>query len=91
MDGSRLESAAFAAGGLRAPVERALRDQIWLKLLGNVAFLQAGRRLELDCMTGAIIELAGRLGVDVPHVRTVHACATLLDSVNRGSAARVAQ
>jgi 2-dehydropantoate 2-reductase len=31
-------SAAFAAGGLRAPVEARLRDQIWLKLVGNVAF-----------------------------------------------------
>jgi len=140
-------SAAFAAGGLRAPVEPRLRDQIWLKLIGNVAFnpitaltgatlgelgtvpqmrgllqeifaecaavadqlgirfpvsldrrleaglavgdhktsmlqdLEAGKRLELGCMTGAVVELAGRLGVDVPHVRTVHACATLLDQL----------
>ena len=42
-DGSRSPrceqiSAAFAAGGLRAPVETRLRDQIWLKLVGNVAF-----------------------------------------------------
>jgi 2-dehydropantoate 2-reductase len=138
-------SAAFGAGGLRAPVETRLRDQIWLKLVGNVAFnpitaltratlgelgtlpemhdllraiftecaavagrlgitfpvsldrrleagiavgdhktsmlqdLEAGKRLELDCMTGAVAELAGRLGIDVPHVRTVHACAKLLD------------
>jgi 2-dehydropantoate 2-reductase len=153
-DGSATErcariSAAFAAGGLKAPVESRLRDQIWLKLIGNVAFnpitaltratlgdlgtvpeminllravfaecaqvaeglgirfpvsldrrleagiavgdhrtsmlqdLEAGKRLELDCMTGAVAELAARLGVDVPHVRTVHACATLLDRLNR--------
>jgi 2-dehydropantoate 2-reductase len=141
----KLISDAFAAGGLKAPVEARLRDQIWLKLVGNVAFnpitaltgaalgelgavpempdllraifaecaavagllgisfpvsldrrleaglavgdhktsmlqdLEAGRRLELDCMTGAVVELAGRLGIDVPHVRTVHACAKLLD------------
>jgi len=139
-----LISAAFGAGGLRAPVEARLRDQIWLKLVGNVAFnpvtaltratlgqlgelpemrdllraiftecasvadrlgisfpvsldrrleaglavgdhktsmlqdLEAGKRLELDCMTGAIVELAEHLGVDVPHIRTVHACAKLL-------------
>jgi 2-dehydropantoate 2-reductase len=149
-DGSTTErckaiSEAFAAGGLRAPVEARLRDQIWLKLVGNVAFnpvtaltratlgelgtvremrdllraifaecamvadrlgirfpvsldrrleagiavgdhktsmlqdLEAGKRLELDCMTGAVTELAERLGVDVPHVRTIHACAKLLD------------
>jgi 2-dehydropantoate 2-reductase len=141
-------SAAFTAGGLRAPVEARLRDQIWLKLVGNVAFnpitaltratlgelgtlpemrdllreifaecaavadrlgisfpvsldrrldaglavgahktsmlqdLEAGKRLELDCMTGAVAELAGRLGIDVPHVRTVHACAKLLDQLS---------
>ena len=34
----RLISAVFAAGGLKAPVDARLRDQIWLKLVGNVAF-----------------------------------------------------
>jgi 2-dehydropantoate 2-reductase len=153
-DGSRSQrceriSEAFAAGGLKAPVETKLRDQIWLKLVGNVAFnpitaltratlgelgtttemvellraifaecaavaerlgisfpvsldrrleagiavgdhktsmlqdLEAGKRLELGCMTGAVVELAGRLGVAVPHVQTVHACATLLDRLSR--------
>ncbi|HWF80492.1 MAG TPA: 2-dehydropantoate 2-reductase [Streptosporangiaceae bacterium] len=142
-------SAAFAAGGLRAPVESRLADQIWLKLIGNVAFnpitaltgatlgqlgelpemvdllravfgecarvadrlgvkfpvsldrrleaglavgdhktsmlqdLQAGKRLEVGCMTGAVVELADRLGIDVPHVRTIHACASLLDRLTR--------
>jgi len=142
-------AAAFKAGGLKAPVETKLRDQIWLKLIGNVAFnpvtaltratlgelgtvpemvdllkavfaecaavaeplgirfpvpldrrleagiavgdhktsmlqdLEAGKQLELGCMTGAVAELAGRLGVPVPHVETIHACATLLDQLNR--------
>jgi 2-dehydropantoate 2-reductase len=140
-------SRAFAAGGLRAPVDPRLRDQIWLKLVGNAAFnpitaltgatlgqlgtlpamhdllralfaesaavaarlgisfpvsldrrleagievgdhktsmlqdLEAGKRLELECMTGAIVELAARLGVDVPHTSTVHACVQLLDQL----------
>jgi 2-dehydropantoate 2-reductase len=141
----RLISAAFAAGGLKAPVVAQLRDQIWLKLVGNVAFnpitaltratlgelgtvpemhdllqaifdecaavagrlgisfpvsldrrleaglavgdhktsmfqdLEAGKRLEVDCLTGAVVELAKQTDIDVPHVRTVHACAKLLD------------
>jgi 2-dehydropantoate 2-reductase len=149
----RLISAAFAAGGLRAPVEARLRDQIWLKLVGNVAFnpvtaltgatlgqlgelpemrdllrailaecasvagrlgisfpvsldrrleaglavgghktsmlqdLEASKRLELDCMTGAIVELAEYLGIDVPHTRAVHACAKLLDRLTTERAA----
>jgi 2-dehydropantoate 2-reductase len=142
-------SADFIAGGLKAPVDTRLRDQIWLKLLGNVAFnpvtaltgatlgelgslpevrelllaifaecaavasrlgvtfpvtmerrleaglavgdhktsmlqdAEAGKELELNCMTGAVVELAGRFGIDVPHVRTVHACAKLLDHQRR--------
>jgi 2-dehydropantoate 2-reductase len=142
-------SAAFAAGGLKAPVDPRLRDQIWLKLVGNVAFnpitaltgatlgelgtlpemtgvlraifaecaavagrlgvtfpvsldrrlaagiaigdhktstlqdREAGKQLEIDCMTGAVAELAGLLGVEVPHVATVHACAKLLGQLAR--------
>ena len=138
-------SAAFVAGGLKCPVERRLRDQIWLKLIGNAAFnpisaltgatlgqlgllpemlavlraimeecaevatalgaslrisverrleagievgehktsmlqdREAGKPLELDCITGAVIEIGDRLGIPVPHTRTVHACAKLLD------------
>ncbi len=147
-------SEAFVAGGLKAPVEERLREQIWLKLVGNVAFnpvtaltratlgelgtlpemaqllramleesaavaqaldielpvsidrrleagiavgdhktstlqdLEAGKPLELDCMSGAVIELAARLDVAVPHVEAVHACAKLLDVVSRAQAAQ---
>jgi 2-dehydropantoate 2-reductase len=138
---------AFTAGGLKAPIDDRLRDQVWLKLIGNVAFntvaaltgatlgelgtrpetvallrsmleeaaavgeamglrlpvsidrrlergfavgdhrpstlqdLEAGKSLELECMTGAVIELAELLGVQVPQTRAVHACATMLDAV----------
>jgi 2-dehydropantoate 2-reductase len=140
---------AFAAGGLKCPVEADIRRHIWLKLIGNAAFnpvtaltgatlgelgsrpemlellrallaegtevatrlgielpvsperrleagiavgehktsmlqdLQAGKPLELDCMTGAVVELAGRLGLAVPHLATIYACASLLDGLNR--------
>ena len=145
-------SEAFVAGGLKCPVEERLRDQIWLKLIGNVAFnpvtaltratlgelgalpemlellraifeecasvaaaldvelpvslerrleagiavgdhktsmlqdLEAGKPLEIDCMTGAVIELADKLGIPVPHTRAVHACAKLLDRPTRDRA-----
>jgi 2-dehydropantoate 2-reductase len=149
-------SAAFAAGGLKAPVEERLRDQIWLKLIGNVSFnpisaltratlgelgtnedmvdllremfaecaavadrlgiefpvslerrlqagfevgdhktsmlqdLEAGKPLELDCMTGALVELADLLEISVPHTRTVHVATELLDATSRARAAREA-
>jgi 2-dehydropantoate 2-reductase len=152
LDGSKSErgqaiSKLFVTAGLKAPLDANIRDQVWLKLIGNAAFnpitaltgatlgdlgkheevvevlravlaecaevaarlgvrfpvsldrrleagiavgphktsmlqdLEAGRPLELDCMTGAIVELADRLGIAVPHTRTVHACALLRDSL----------
>jgi len=143
-------SAAFTAGGLKAPIDVRIRDQIWLKLVGNVAWnpvttltrstlgelarfpevvdvlraiiaecaavaerlaitfpvslerrlkaglavgdhktsmlqdLEAGKPLELDCMTGAVIELAATFGIDVPHIKTVHACTKLLSAGAQG-------
>ena len=152
-DRCRWISEAFVAGGLKCPIEERLREQIWLKLIGNVAFnpvtaltgatlgelgtlpemeqllramleesaavaaalgvelpvsierrlergidvgahktstlqdLEAGKPLELDCMSGAVIELAHRLGIAVPHVEAVHACAKLIDALGRARSA----
>jgi 2-dehydropantoate 2-reductase len=147
----------FVRGGLKCPVETSLREQIWLKLLGNVAFnpvsaltgatlgelgtlpemrdllravmeesasiatalgvelpvsiehrlergiavgdhktsmlqdVEAGKALETDCLTEAVIELAEQLGIDVPHTRTLHACVKLLEArVCAGSVRRPA-
>jgi 2-dehydropantoate 2-reductase len=140
-------SEAFRAGGLRAPVETDLREQIWLKLIGNVAFnaasaltgatlgelgsrpemvaalravleecaqvaevlgvtlpvsverrleagfavgdhktsmlqdLEAGRRLEIGCLSGAVVELADRHAIPAPTTRALHACTVLLDEL----------
>jgi 2-dehydropantoate 2-reductase len=141
----RAISQAFAAGGLKAPVETDLAPQIWLKLVGNaslnplsairrktlgelganpetvellramfeevaavaaalgvelpvslerrlegafavgdhktsmLADLEAGKPLELDCMTGAVIELAHELAVPVPRLEEVYASAKRLN------------
>lgn len=146
---------AFIAGGLRCPVDARLREQIWLKLIGNAALnpisaltgatlgqlgrsadaralvrtimeecasvasalgvdlpvsidrrleaafavgehktsmlqdLEAGKPLELDCMTGAVIEIASRLGVSVPHTRAVHTCVRLIEQVRGPADAQV--
>jgi 2-dehydropantoate 2-reductase len=150
----RLISKAFAQGGLKGPVDERIREQIWLKLIGNAAFnpitaltgatlaqlgelpemmtllrelfdetaavahaigidiplslerrlqagievgdhktsmlqdLEAGKPLELDCMTGVVSELAERVDVDVPRTRAIHACAKLLDRMCQGGEAR---
>ncbi|KAA5606410.1 2-dehydropantoate 2-reductase [Roseospira marina] len=38
---------------------------------------EAGRRLELDAILGAVLELADRVGVEVPTLRTIHALTEL--------------
>lgn len=139
---------AFRAGGLKCPVSVRLRDEIWLKLIGNAAFnpvsvltratlgqlgelpemrealralleesaavaaalgaelpvsierrleggfevgdhkpsmlqdFEAGKPLEIDCMTGAIIELAEKVGVDVPRLRLVDAAVRVAEIAN---------
>jgi 2-dehydropantoate 2-reductase len=148
-DGSKSERVVRVAGplikaGLRAPVTQRLRNEIWVKLLGNVAFnpmsaltratlvqmardpdvsdlarrimgevelvasklgielsisidqrmagvekmgehktsmlqdLEAGRPMELEAISGAVIEIGEKVGVPMPYTRSVYACAKLL-------------
>ena len=48
--------------------------------------LEAGKPLELGCMTGAVIELAARLGIAVPHTTAVDACTRLLGELRTRAA-----
>jgi 2-dehydropantoate 2-reductase len=41
--------------------------------------LEAGRPTEIDPIVGSVVELAGRLGVDVPHLETLYASVKLLE------------
>jgi 2-dehydropantoate 2-reductase len=140
------------AAGFRCPVTTRFRHEIWVKLLGNVAFnpisaltlgtleelvrnpdtcgvvraimaeteavagklgielpisidqriagaekvgahktsmlqdLEAGRPMEIEAVVGAVVELGERLGVPMPHTRTVYACVKMLDEKKRRSA-----
>ena len=49
--------------------------------------LEAGRPLELEAVVGAVIELGERLGVPMPHTRTVYACARLLEAAGESGRA----
>ena len=136
---------ALQAGGLKARVARDLREEIWVKLMGNATFnplsaltgatmaqlcgfpetralagammeellavaralgceprvsierrlegaaavgahktsmlqdLEAGRRLELDVLSTAVLELGELTGVELPRILAVHAATALLD------------
>ena len=144
-------STAFRAGGLRAPIAHRLRDEIWLKLIGNAALnpisvltratlgrlgevpelravlrallgegaavaealgatltvsidrrleaafevgdhktsmlqdFEAGKPLEIDCMTGAVVELADKVGVAVPRLRVIDAAVRAAELVASGA------
>jgi 2-dehydropantoate 2-reductase len=148
---ARRISELLIRAGLRAPITTHLRQEIWVKLLGNAAFnpisaltgatiagilgdpetratarnimleiqalaqrlglelpvsidqriagaekvgehktsmlqdIEAGRRLELDAISGAALELGERLGVAMPHTRAVYACARLLAARKNGA------
>jgi 2-dehydropantoate 2-reductase len=149
LDGSQTERIAALSGvltgaGLKAPVQPRIRQELWVKLMGNAVFnplsaltraglgamaespvlapvvraameevdavaarlgitipvsivqrirgaarvgnhktsmlqdLESGRPMEIDAITGSVVELAGRLGVPVPHLETIYASAKLL-------------
>ena len=155
-DGSRSERCkaiadAFIKSGLRAPITARIRNEIWVKILGNVAFnpisaltgatlvamvrdpgvndvvrnimteveavaaklgfdlpisidqriagaekvgehktsmlqdLEAGRPMELEAVVGAVVEIGERLGIAMPHTKTVYACTKLLDLTRRAA------
>jgi 2-dehydropantoate 2-reductase len=151
-DGTRSErckaiSETLIKAGIRCPVTQKIRTEIWVKILGNVAFnpisaltratlaqmardpevrhvvrnimleveavaakmgiempisvdqriagaekigehktsmlqdLESGRPMELEAVVGAVVELGERLGVPMPHTRTVYACTRLLGAI----------
>ncbi len=149
LDGSKTEriqslSRLLAGARLKAPIQPRVRQELWVKLLGNAVFnplsvltrstlgemaespfvapivraameeivevarqvgieipvtidqriggaarvgahktsmlqdLEAGRPLEIDALLGSVVELAGRLGVAVPHLQTIYGSVKLL-------------
>ena len=43
--------------------------------------LESGRPMELESVVGVVIELGEKLGLSMPHTRTLDSCARLLDQV----------
>ena len=134
----------LVSAGLKAPVQSRIRQELWVKLMGNAVFnpmsvltraslgamaespelshivraameevgtvaqrlgiempvtidqrirgaarvgdhktsmlqdLESGRPLEIDAVAGSVVELAGRLGVPVPHLETMYGCVKVL-------------
>ena len=52
--------------------------------------VEAGKPLEIDGMLGAVVELAEVTGIEVPTLRALHACVSLLDRTIRDEGMRIA-
>ena len=52
--------------------------------------VEAGKPLEIDGMLGAVVELAEATGVEVPALRALYACVSLLDRTIRDEGIRIA-
>ena len=46
--------------------------------------LEAGRPMEIDALTGSVVELGDRLGIPVPHLRTLYSAVKLLQATSVG-------
>ena len=46
--------------------------------------LESGRPMEIDALTGSVVELGDRLGIPVPHLRTLYASVKLLQASSVG-------
>jgi 2-dehydropantoate 2-reductase len=46
--------------------------------------LEAGRPMEIDALTGSVVELGDRLGIPVPHLQTLYSAVKLLQTTSIG-------
>ncbi|HEY7678150.1 MAG TPA: 2-dehydropantoate 2-reductase, partial [Candidatus Methylomirabilis sp.] len=78
-EGAMREIAAVAAAaGVRFPERAVARGLAWARQAlpiktSTLQDLEAGKRLELDALTGAVVRKAAALGVPVPTVAALHA------------------
>ena len=78
--------------GFRVTMERRIggAEAIGRHKTSMLQDVEAGKPLEIDGMLGAVVELAEATGVDVPALRTLYACVSLLDRTIREEGVRIA-
>jgi 2-dehydropantoate 2-reductase len=83
LDAFREIAAVAAALGIELPVSLERRLEAGIEVGDHKTSMlqdhEAGKPLEYQCMTGAILEIAGHLGIALPRLETIHACIALLD------------
>ena len=75
----------------RVPMERRISgaESVGKHKTSMLQDVEAGKPLEIDGMLGVVVELAEATGVEVPTLRALHACVSLLDKTIREEGIRV--
>ena len=75
----------------RVPMERRISgaESVGKHKTSMLQDVEAGKPLEIDGMLGVVVELAEITGVEVPTLRALHACVSLLDKTIREEGIRV--
>jgi 2-dehydropantoate 2-reductase len=75
----------------RVPMERRIAgaEGVGKHKTSMLQDVEAGKPLEIDGMLGVVVELAEVTGVEVPTLRALYACVSLLDRTMRDEGIRV--
>jgi len=75
----------------RVPMERRIAgaESVGKHKTSMLQDVEAGKPLEIDGMLGVVVELADITGVEVPTLRTVYACASLLNRTIQDEGLRI--
>ena len=77
--------------GFRVPLERRIAgaESVGRHKTSMLQDVEAGKPLEVDGMLGVVVELAEMTGVDVPTLRAIHACVSLLNETMQSEGLRI--
>ena len=75
----------------RVPMERRIAgaESVGKHKTSMLQDVEVGKPLEIDGMLGVVVELADITGVEVPTLRTVYACASLLNRTIQDEGLRI--
>ena len=77
--------------GFRVSLERRIAgaESVGKHKTSMLQDVEAGKPLEVDGMLGVVVELAEMTGVDVPTLRAIHACVSLLNETMQSEGLRI--
>ena len=77
--------------GFRVPLERRIAgaESVGKHKTSMLQDVEVGKPLEVDGMLGVVVELAEMTGVEVPTLRAIHACVSLLNETMQSEGLRI--